>query len=359
MQRDFHHTVIYVLSRLAGMKSRDAEVVAYCSQQVDDAVFDHALKFQNGGAFWQTRTAHRKLSPRIFRVGDAFKVWLPFHFLPRGGTKELSQALITSPEGRSLELLKEDLLLEPERPYNLHRLGIFLHVYADSFSHQDFKGYYDEHNDIILISGREQKNLRKRIRDKVLKTFSFLAPIGHGQALHNPDIPFVRWSYRRPKGPVIEVDNLTERFIPALDKIYSFLGEYLDHHPRFRSHNSVPLAGPVRDNMLKLLQVRKSSRARHRLWLKEIAANKFQLPGFNQRDTTLNYEPRAWFRKAVLAIDAGGLKDRLETSTYNFHYFRKRKNFASSSWVLFMRAAALHRDRVLNQILPGAGLDIT
>jgi hypothetical protein len=32
MQIDFHHTVIYVLCRLAGMVRKYAEVVAYASQ---------------------------------------------------------------------------------------------------------------------------------------------------------------------------------------------------------------------------------------------------------------------------------------------------------------------------------------
>ncbi|MFW5988245.1 MAG: DUF6765 family protein [bacterium] len=46
MQIDFHHAAIYVLSRLAGMKSKYAQKVAYSSQFVDDAVHAHALKFE-------------------------------------------------------------------------------------------------------------------------------------------------------------------------------------------------------------------------------------------------------------------------------------------------------------------------
>ena len=43
MQIDFHHTAIYVLCRLAGMKSVHAEKVAYASQHVDDAVMTMPL----------------------------------------------------------------------------------------------------------------------------------------------------------------------------------------------------------------------------------------------------------------------------------------------------------------------------
>ncbi|KUO52323.1 MAG: hypothetical protein APF76_04625 [Desulfitibacter sp. BRH_c19] len=85
MQKDFHHAVIYVLCRIAGMKSEYARVVAYASQQVDDATHGHALKFINGGVFRQTMTAHKTLSTRNFNVNNAVEVWLPFHFLPQGG----------------------------------------------------------------------------------------------------------------------------------------------------------------------------------------------------------------------------------------------------------------------------------
>ena len=43
MQKDFHYATVYVLCRLAGMKSKYAKKVAYSSQQVDDAVYGHAL----------------------------------------------------------------------------------------------------------------------------------------------------------------------------------------------------------------------------------------------------------------------------------------------------------------------------
>ena len=88
MQIDFHHTAVYVLCRLAGMESVYAEKAAYASQFVDDAVYNHALKFTDGSIFHQTRTAHHQLALfRVIDVNDAFNVWLPFHFLPAGKGK--------------------------------------------------------------------------------------------------------------------------------------------------------------------------------------------------------------------------------------------------------------------------------
>src|SRR5690554_5346682 len=132
MEIDFHHTAIYVLCRLAGMESVYAEKVAYASQQVDNADYNHALKFENGGIFHQTRTAHEGLAfMKMLDVNDAFNVWLPFHFIPSGEGDNV-EALITRPESKSLEILKEYVLKAGREDYGLHYLGIFFHIYADA-----------------------------------------------------------------------------------------------------------------------------------------------------------------------------------------------------------------------------------
>ncbi|MFW6311376.1 MAG: DUF6765 family protein [Nanoarchaeota archaeon] len=357
MQRDFHHTVIYVLCRLAGMKSKFAEIVAYCSLQVDHASFDQALKFKDGDSFWQTRTAHHKLSSRIFDVSDAFDVWLPFHFLPRGGKKCPSLGLVTHPEGASLKLLKEDVIGQGATELGLYRLGIFLHVYADSFAHQDFKGYYDEYNNIVLLAGRKLKSKRRLFWEKLLQSLSFLAPIGHGQALQNPDIPFAHWSYCRPGGKEIAVNNLEERFIPAVDRIYDFLVDFLAANPRYYGVPPKNSFAENREKVIALLKVGGSSFGRHHMWMERIGENYFNFHDFDQIDAGLDYGRREWFKNAVSTVRCSGLK-RVETLTYNFYEFEKRAGFADSNWVKFMRAAGQHRYRVLREILPSCGLDI-
>jgi len=359
MQRDFHHTVIYTLCRLAGMKSKDSEIVAYCSQYVDHASYGHALKFKEGGAFWQTRTAHHMLSRKLYDVSDAFNVWLPFHFLPQGEGSDMHEALITCSEGKSLNLLKEVVIKNGNKSYGLHWLGIFLHVYADSYSHQDFKGYYDPHNQIKLVSGREVKTKSQLLREYILEKLSFLAPIGHGQALQNPDIPFAIWSYQRADGEIIKVNNLKERFIPALDSIYNFIVQFLKKNPRY--NNDVvddSIYNLNRKKIINLLNRKVSSRRRHQLWLDRIRNNNFELQDFDDIDRNLNYDRKEWFKKAVLAVKARGLKERAENITYNFYKFEKKKNFRDSNWVKFMRAAAIHKYRILHTILPECGLSV-
>lgn len=358
MQIDFHHTVIYVLCRIAGMKSNYAEIVAYASQQVDDATYGHALKFKNGGVFRQTRTAHRKLSRRLIDVSDAFEVWLPFHFLPQGEGDNIGEALITAPVAKSTELLKRDLIDSAGKPYGLHRLGIGLHVYADTFSHQDFKGYYDSHNDISLISGMEKRSFVGLVRNWLVNRLSFLPPIGHGQALKNPDIPYAKWSYQRHGEGIISVRNLEDRYIPAMKEIYRFLRDYIEKNSEYSSGVESKEYETYENKLINLLKHEGDSRERHRYWLGRIHENYFDFPDFDQIDATIEYDPRLWFRTAVEAIKAKSINEKIETWAYNFYNFNKRTGFAESNWVKFMRAAAIHKYRILHEILPACGLNI-
>ena len=358
MQIDCHHGAVYVLCRLAGMKSNFARIVAYASQQVDDAVFDHALKFKNGGVFYQTRTAHSILNwLRMADVNDAFQVWLPFHFIPAGKGSSICQRLITAPEGKTIELLKEKVTAAGSREYGLHWLGIFLHLYADAFSHQDFKGFYDAHNEIEIIFGLDRMPPRDTLLFFFSRCFSSLVPIGHAVAAKNPDIPYAVWSYSR-EGKKYEVNNLQERFIPGLKKIFAFLLSYLTENPRYGKSTSADSLNIKLKRIIKLLKVEGSSHFRHRQWLAAVHNNDFAFQDFNEIDKNLDYDSRTWFKRAVRAQKDGGPLNRLQNMAYNYHDFYKRENFVQTDWVYFMRAAGIHRYKVLHEILPACGLQV-
>ena len=53
MQIDFHFYTIYALARAAGFMPDNAFTIGYASQHTDDAKYEHALEFQNGGRFQQ------------------------------------------------------------------------------------------------------------------------------------------------------------------------------------------------------------------------------------------------------------------------------------------------------------------
>lgn len=109
MQKDFHNAVFCVLSRLASIKDEYAEKVAYSSQQVDDSVYDHDLKFEDWDIFHQTQTAHKELDfINSSDVNESFNVWIPFSFLPAAENSNFR--LMTKPESRTIELLKKDII---------------------------------------------------------------------------------------------------------------------------------------------------------------------------------------------------------------------------------------------------------
>lgn len=67
MQIDFHHGVTYVTARLAGFDDREAEIVAYAAQYVDDATNSGLIGFTNGAMYKRISSAHRTLDYRNFK----------------------------------------------------------------------------------------------------------------------------------------------------------------------------------------------------------------------------------------------------------------------------------------------------
>jgi len=114
VQLDFHFYTIYVLCRCNGMSPENSNKVAYSSQHTDDAKYEHALEFENAGRFQQAQSAHIVCRENI----------------------EMAQRMVREAAG-----LKN-------KPYILHRLGIALHIYADTWSHRDFSGMRSESNDV-------------------------------------------------------------------------------------------------------------------------------------------------------------------------------------------------------------------
>ena len=61
-------------------------------------------------------------------------------------------------------------ILERDRPYGLHRLGVTMHVYADTWAHQGFAGILDKINEVEDIeetsaSGVFSSGLKRFIND--------------------------------------------------------------------------------------------------------------------------------------------------------------------------------------------------
>lgn len=357
MDLSLHFAGMYVLCRIAGMKSKIAHIAAYSSQYIDDATNAHALKFKNDErVFKQTQTSYELLSPRNFNVNESLDTWMPFHFLP-GGDKNNPKAMVTSPDSKVLELLLKDVtgLTTILAPY---RLGIALHCFADSYTHQDFKGFYDKHNDVKLLYGANQPKFFNKVSRQSFRIVELWCSdcfsIGHAEVLDNPDIPYAEWAYARGN-QVYKINNLEERYIPAFRAIYTYLTSYLAKNLEYKTLFRPKPFDHYLDKFRKLMAFQGTSTQRYDNWIKHIHENYFEFPDFNDTDQKLGYNPQTWFNQAVEAVKVSRIR-YYHYKKYNYHAFRKKVGFENSHWVRFMQAAAEHQYKVVHELLPYLGI---
>ena len=361
MQIDFHHAVTYVTARLAGFGHHEAEILAYCAQYVDDATNDGILRFENGAMYQRVATAHKSLDYRHFDKLGNRHIWLSFHFLPGNGGKAAGE----NPEGSFID----KIVCRPDSPlagdmvraciqdrntqYGLHRLGVTLHVYADTWAHQGFAGVVHSVNRIQAIDDNDQPDPDWASRmadffgdqfDRAASTFaSGILPLGHGAALSYPDRPWLKWRYRNHREQVVDRDNPKD-FLAAADAWCRVM-------QRFRVGNpdaEVPgLPETERQRIGELLQEiqDEDGEARHRQWLAHIQRGEFGFP-----PVRLEYRAKglgSWKHQAL------GTRRSRDRSKDRFPY---TPSFLSSDWKLFHDAVQAHRFTVLHDILPNYGI---
>jgi hypothetical protein len=129
MQRDFHHGVIYVLSRVAGFSPEDATIIAYSSQYVDDATNGSFIKFTNHPMYYRIKSAHAMKD--FCNLDDLANQnsWMPFHFLPgnlQADDTELGfvSRLICRENSSVAQDMVREAFLHKSDENGLHRLGV-------------------------------------------------------------------------------------------------------------------------------------------------------------------------------------------------------------------------------------------
>jgi len=207
MERDFHYYLIYGISRITGFD--DADIIATSSQFVDDNnewqffIDDQPAAFPekipaNGGHFYPIMT--QSLSPRSLDTYVQKYVYVTFHFIPGDNTvviDEKRNPLSTTPGSpHSTAVLSK--ALESGNPY---LLGIALHSYADTWSHQNFTGIQEGWNSVYAW----------------YNVFKSIVPnIGHAEAGHSPDVISEEWTDHRLGEKIIN----RKRALQATAEIY-------------------------------------------------------------------------------------------------------------------------------------------
>lgn len=348
MQIDFHHAVTYVLARLAGFPAEQAAIIANAAQYVDDATEDGTIEFDSGARYSRLSSAHRMLDYRNFESLAASRVWIPFHFLP--GNMGLSAGEI--PEGPFIQRLRtipnspvaQDMLratlADRAAPHALHRLGIAMHVYADTWAHQGFVGVQHRVNaarDLTGENGGPDVDLIERLKNRFVNN---ALPLGHGTVLSHPDRPYLVWAYTNGFGERVTRNN-PDDYLDAAENMcramQGFLaGDYDANPPGLPDVDRIVLQRLLRDIRIE------SEEGRHRAWLDEIAKGTFSFGP--ERVEYSGSGPGSWKRAAL-----GEPGD-------NGHAYRDE--FLASHWKHFHDALQVHRYDVVHRILPTYGICI-
>lgn len=351
MQIDFHHGVTYIVARLAGFDRQAASKIAYCAQYVDDATHAGVIRFSNGAQFNRISSAHKMLDYRNFRELASHRVWIPFHFLPGNGGLPAGEdppgnfidKLICRPNSLVAQQMVRECIARRHTVYGLHRLGVSMHVFADTWAHQGFAGVnhrVNEARSLVDENGKPDGKLRDRLKGYFI---SEALPIGHGAVLSNPDKPFLRWGYTNGRGEKILRDNPKD-FLEAAENMCKAMRRYLAGNP----DALVPgLPEPDRSTIAYMLETIKDAKGkvRHRKWLQAIADGKFS---FGSENVTYFPEGKnSWKYKALKAVDTSLPADEV---------FPYDPSFLKSDWKFFHDALQAHHFYVIHELLPQYGI---
>jgi len=241
VQIDFHYNTIRVLMEKVGFLPEDAQIIAYASQYIDDAI-DHEEMAVKGhleilsrrftaNSFNPVCTAHRGLQfLKGFKEDVQNKIYIPFHFLPDlENIQSKSDSFLVKPNGAFAKKLVLLALTElgkstgEQRIMNLIRLGIALHTYSDTWAHHDFSGRHNhKENDVdnieIFKNGKYEKisSFRKMEYDA-------FPDIGHAEVNDFPDKSHLKWRYKKANSTTFSERDNTRLFLQAAENIFDIL----------------------------------------------------------------------------------------------------------------------------------------
>ncbi len=362
MQIDFHHATTYVIARFSGMTHSNAAIVAHAAQYVDDATNDTLIRFSNQAMYKRIASAHKMIDYRNLPGLANHQVWIPFHFLPGNEGKPASEnpdadfrhKIICRPNSPIAQDMVKACIKDKHKPNALHRLGITMHVYADTWAHQGFAGINDKINLVKEVKDEQQNpdpGLLTRVKDYFSdkfdeKTSEFIGgalPLGHGAALSYPDRPFLKWHYTNGEGQFIERDNPKD-FIEAANHLCIAMR-------RFQAGDAdadIPgLATADREQLNQMFQntLDEDGDTRHKIWLKAIADGEFSFGA--EKLTYIAKGKGSWKHQAI-----GDTRNKqLKSQTFEF-----TPAFMHSDWKYFHDALMAHRFAVIHDILPRYGI---
>ncbi len=340
MQKDFHYYVIYYLCLCAGLEPDIAYKIAYSSQYVDDStesrkIFLYDEEGKEVGFIDPVRTAHNGLES--FWKGVWEKIYYPFHFVPGNKGEKREEKYITISGVNNTSAYKFlSLALESKNPY---RIGIALHAYADTFSHQNFSGRWSEVNSVqkLMVYSNFTKKLVLNFKLWIFKILRGPIPtIGHVEAYKVPDIPYYNWVYFNYKNEYIPGAN-EDRYLSFAQNVYNdFLCKLSSKIGNGKAEEFIN----IKNDILLGINREGSLRKRCKYW-KKLISKKLGIKKFPKH---YKYDKHTWRKEALGGKVNWDKRKRLDQREI---YMVAKSKFLESHWVNFHRAALGHRIEAL------------
>ncbi|MDR0443088.1 MAG: hypothetical protein LBH44_06760 [Treponema sp.] len=352
MQTDMHYYGTLAMAVAAGIPRVDAETIAYAAQFVDDSTGQDSNAHEDHGLLYAISTAHHPLQSFLDKIGtkvkegteEQRKIWVPFHFLPGGKGKILSEKLIcVKNSGIAQEMLAHNLDTSLKKPFGLELMGITAHVYMDTFSHYGFSGMssgFNAVNNETIGFTREPKTAAyitgkfKKFTEKyaVAKAAQAATHLGHAGVATYPDRPYLQWQFDfarpRPDNGVTSMRDNTANFLEGCKCLHGFFSKFAA--AKYTETDTRRNFEDIKEAVRGILAVEDDMAGRVKAWKDS-----------GLIDGCADYVPETWesgkamFPKYAMSVDG------IATNTYRFH-----------------QAATFHRYYVLKDLLPEHGIAV-
>jgi uncharacterized protein DUF6765 len=354
MNIDFHYGVIYIAARLGGLSAADAQTVAHACQYIDDATTPGLLKFGGGQQFERFASAHKLFDYQNVQDDLNRLVWTPFHFLPAGVGNTLEERAICRPDSDVARDLVKHALARRGADNALHRLGVTLHTYVDTWAHQGFSGIESDYNKVSHLEAvdctREDWLKRlERYTEHLIDQFQSdvltrALPLGHGAALTYPDLPWAKWSYKNGKGKTVQRDNLPE-FVTAADMACRVVQAWVAKAADFAGQPGLPASAKTALQQLLATNIDMNELKRLNVIRDAVAAG--LIPGIQEPIPDYIAKGIGSWKHLATGIEVHGDGDGFPQWT---------PEFETSDYRKFHDAVKEHRFAVVQEILPACGL---
>ncbi|MDR0497601.1 MAG: hypothetical protein LBH42_08310 [Treponema sp.] len=354
MQTDMHYYGTLAMAVSAGILKKDAEIIAFAAQFVDDSTNndsnvheDHGLLFAISTAHHPLQTLKNRAESKIKKKGmeeEQRKIWIPFHFLPGGEGSSLSEKLLCVKDSVIAQgMLQNNIEAAKKKPYGLELMGITAHVYMDTFSHYGFSGITSSFNMVknkTISLDKEPltadyiwkkfKNFTEKYVDaQVAQTASRL---GHAGVATFADRPYLQWRFDfekpRPNNGATSVRNNNTNFLEGCKCLHAYFSKFA--RAKYDGNGSHRNFDDIEKSVQKVLALEGNMAERIKAWRES-----------GLIDGCETYHPDTW-----------------EDEKYRFHQNKTSGEGIATNIYKFHQAATFHRYYVLKDLLPSHGIAV-